>query len=219
MKRLAVILVILAAAASVSADRRFVASDIAGVGIKHPGKIVITNDSKSITAFQFHGDIRRALVSLKSTRSLRYTPFGDAVYNSAARLSTPVPPQYAKYFNEAAKAHGIDPRLLTLVARRESAFNPQAVSRVGAQGVMQLMPDTARFLGVANAFDARQNIFGGARYLKMLLQTFRGDLDLTLAAYNAGPGAVEKYRGVPPYRETLAYVADIRHAYEKIVEN
>jgi len=79
---------------------------------------------------------------------------------------------------------------------------------------MQLMPATARRLGVLDSFDARQNIFGGTRYLRTLLDTFGGDLDLTLAAYNAGPGAVEKYRGVPPYRETRAYVAAVRATYE-----
>ena len=99
--------------------------------------------------------------------------------------------------------------------RRESAFNVNAVSPVGASGLMQLMPSTAQFLGVNDVFDARQNIFGGTRYLRELLDTFNGDLDLTLAAYNAGPGAVQKYKGVPPYRETRAYVAAVRASYEK----
>ena len=80
---------------------------------------------------------------------------------------------------------------------------------------MQLMPATARYLGIKNVFDARENVFGGAKYLRTLLDTFHGDLDLTLAAYNAGPGAVEKYNGVPPFRETKAYVASIRAAYQR----
>ena len=79
---------------------------------------------------------------------------------------------------------------------------------------MQLMPITARRFGVIDRFDARQNIFGGTRYLRTLLDTFHGDLDLTLAAYNAGPGAVQKHQGVPPYRETRAYVTAVRKTYE-----
>jgi soluble lytic murein transglycosylase-like protein len=80
------------------------------------------------------------------------------------------------------------------------------------------MPATAQYLGVRNVFDARENIFGGARYLRTLLDTFNGDLDLTLAAYNAGPGAVVKHHGVPPYRETRAYVAAVRATYEKSLQ-
>ena len=97
---------------------------------------------------------------------------------------------------------------------RESAYNAAAVSPVGAGGVMQLMPATARYIGVSNVFDARENVFGGVRYLRTLLDTFHGDLDLTLAAYNAGPGAVQKYNGVPPYRETREYVRRVRASYE-----
>jgi soluble lytic murein transglycosylase-like protein len=94
--------------------------------------------------------------------------------------------------------------------RRESRFNQSAVSPVGACGLMQLMPATARVLGITDIFDARQNIFGGTQYLRRLLDTYQGDLNRVLAAYNAGPGAVEKYNGVPPYAETRAYVASIR---------
>ena len=83
---------------------------------------------------------------------------------------------------------------------------------------MQLMPATAKYLGVTNIFDPRENIFAGARYLRTLLDTFHGDLDLAVAAYNAGPGAVAKYKGVPPYRETQAYVAAVRANYEQSLE-
>ena len=119
---------------------------------------------------------------------------------------------YSNLFAEAARTYGVDPRLVVAVARRESAFNPNAVSRVGACGLMQLMPATARVLGISDIFDARQNVFGGTQYLKQLLDTYNGDIDRTLAAYNAGPGAVEKYSGVPPFAETRAYVASIRAA-------
>ena len=116
---------------------------------------------------------------------------------------------------EAARTHGVDPRLVAAVASRESAWNPNAVSPAGACGIMQLMPATARFLGLADLFDPRANIFAGTHYLRTLLDTFHGDLDLALAAYNAGPGAVQKYNGVPPYRETQQYVKIVRASYER----
>ena len=100
------------------------------------------------------------------------------------------------------------------VMRVESDFNPTVVSRAGAMGLMQLMPKTARSMGVADPFDARQNILGGARYLRILANRFKGDLVLTVAAYNAGEGAVEKYNGIPPYKETQRYVRRVlKHYY------
>lgn len=121
-----------------------------------------------------------------------------------------VPADLARIFEEAAQRYEIDVRILVAVARRESDFRRTEVSPVGARGVMQLMPETAELVGVRDSFDARQNIFGGARYLKMLDEMFDGDLDLMLAAYNAGPGAVRKHGGIPPYSETRAYVESIR---------
>lgn len=125
------------------------------------------------------------------------------------------------YRNEIASAaadYGVDTALLRAVIHAESAFNPLAVSNKGAQGLMQLMPSTANDLGVIDAFDVAQNIRGGARYLAQLLQTFDGDPRLATAAYNAGPGAVQKYGGVPPYDETRVYVervATLRDRYRK----
>ncbi len=115
---------------------------------------------------------------------------------------------------EAARAHGLDPRLVDLVIRMESGYNPRAVSPKGARGVMQLMPTTASMYGVRNLFDPLQNIRAGVRYLKDLFQRFNSDVSLALAAYNAGPDAVEKHRGVPPYDETRSYVRAILMAYQ-----
>ena len=206
-----------ASVSEVSAAAKFVASKASTS--KLPAQVVIRNDRKSITAFRFDGKIREALVSMRSTPlKLDYRPFGAVIYGSGASFSNQrVPSDLAPLFKEAAEKHGIDPRLLVAVARRESAFDSSVVSRVGAQGLMQLMPATATYLGVSQPFDPRENVFAGSRYLRMLLDTFRGDLDLTLAAYNAGPGAVQRYRGVPPYRETQAYVRAIRAEYENAI--
>ena len=111
--------------------------------------------------------------------------------------------------DQVAEKHGLNPVLLKAVVRAESDFNPRVVSRSGAMGLMQLMPETARSLGVKNPFDPMENLEGGARYLKSMIKRFDGDLKLALAAYNAGPGAVERYGGVPPYQETLSYVRKI----------
>lgn len=104
-----------------------------------------------------------------------------------------------------AAKHGVDPSLVKAVVKAESGFNPNAVSPTGAQGLMQLMPSTARALGVGDAFDPEQNVEGGVKYLRQQIDRF-GDVRLALAAYNAGPGAVARYHGVPPYRETRNYV-------------
>lgn len=112
-----------------------------------------------------------------------------------------------------ARAHGLDPRLVDLVIRLESGYNPRAVSPKGAKGVMQLMPQTAAAYGVRNLFDVEENLRGGVRYLRDLLEYFGYDLAKALAAYNAGPKAVEKHDGVPPYAETQRYVTNILAAY------
>jgi soluble lytic murein transglycosylase-like protein len=122
-------------------------------------------------------------------------------------------PAYLAYdaiIDEAAKLHGVDADLIHAVIQTESGFNALAESPSGAQGLMQLMPVLQKELGVDNPFDARQNIMAGTQYLKRLLMRHRGDIVLTLASYNAGPGNVSKYKGVPPFKETRAYLRKIK---------
>jgi hypothetical protein len=115
---------------------------------------------------------------------------------------------------EAARRHGLDPALVMAVVGVESGFQPQAVSPKGAQGLMQLMPGTARDLGVTNPFDPAANLDGGSRYLSSLVARYEGDLARALAAYNAGMGAVARHGGVPPYAETRAYVRKVLGRYQ-----
>jgi len=117
--------------------------------------------------------------------------------------------RYAELINAAAKKYGLDAQLLAAVAAVESNFDPRAISRKNAQGVMQLIPQTSARLAVQNPFDPAQSIDAGARYLREMLDRFHGDMKLALAAYNAGPDRVEQYRGVPPFRETQDYVAKV----------
>lgn len=121
---------------------------------------------------------------------------------------------FSQLIEQAAQKYGVDPDLIEAVIQTESNYDADAVSSAGAQGLMQLMPATASSLGVTDSFDPAQNINGGVKLLSQLLDQYDGNVKLALAAYNAGPGAVAKYDGVPPYKETQQYVSRVLGLYQ-----
>lgn len=136
-------------------------------------------------------------------RSWRYSDWSKPLFKT----------KFDKLIDEAARHFDVDAALVSAVIKAESDYNPREVSHKGARGLMQLMPSTAERFGVTNSFDPVANVYGGTRYLRWLLQTFEGNADLAVAAYNAGEGNVWKYNGVPPFRETLTYVRRVASVY------
>jgi soluble lytic murein transglycosylase-like protein len=151
--------------------------------------------------------IRRVAPSYAAPAAVPGLDGTGALGGAPSALPGDVP--FRTLFEDAGRRHGVDPLLLSAVARQESGFDPRAVSHAGAQGLMQLMPGTAAGLGVTDSFDPGQAVDGAARLLRQLLDRFDGRLDLALAGYNAGPGAVDRYDGVPPYPETRNYVRSV----------
>lgn len=125
-----------------------------------------------------------------------------------------VNPSYNDLIQTASGRYNIDAELIRAVIKAESDFNARARSQKGAMGLMQLMPETARLQNISDAYDPSENVEGGARHLRMLLDRYQGDLELSLAAYNAGSGAVEKHRGIPPFSETREYVRRVLRFYD-----
>ncbi len=148
---------------------------------------------------------RPAIALLPLTKNIRANVDVTTEY-----IAVPANQAYDDIIEDAAAHYDMDPDLIRAVMQAESAFHPFVVSRAGAEGLMQLMPDIADEMGVSDAFDPRENIMGGVRYLKRLLDYHDGNIDLALASYNAGPGNVQRYGGVPPFRETRNYVKTIK---------
>ncbi|RNF84424.1 lytic transglycosylase domain-containing protein [Montanilutibacter psychrotolerans] len=153
-----------------------------------------------------------------STRVLSFTvqtPPGEPAHAGLGNVGKPRIDRHAAQFRAAARATGVDDAWLRAIAHAESDFDAQAVSPKGAQGVMQLMPETSREYGVLDPYSPQQSIDAGARLLKSLMRRYRGDLTLVAAAYNAGIGTVTRYGGVPPYAETRAYIEKVKALHER----
>jgi soluble lytic murein transglycosylase-like protein len=142
-------------------------------------------------------------------------PYARGVSPTSDAPAPVAPEEIDRLVSANSATWNVDPALIKAIIANESGFNANATSDAGAQGLMQLMPGTASGLGVTNSYDPAQNVWGGTRYVRGLLDRFGGNTELAVAAYNAGPGAVEKYNGVPPYAQTQNYVQNVLASYEK----
>lgn len=160
-------------------------------------------------------DFQKILDANMSSEKTNSTPFANKIFSSELASTSSGNTDIDALIEQYSAKNGLDSAFVKAVIKQESGFQPKVTSSCGAMGLMQLMPATANSLGVKDAYDPEQNIAGGTKYLKGLLDRFGGDKSLALAAYNAGPNAVAKYNGIPPYKETQNYVKNIMSMYQK----
>lgn len=170
------------------------------------GSVLLNKDSLDVNGRIYNKDIAANVSMAQALQGLE-SEDGNNIAVPAGKS------QILGMINQVARKHGVDEKLVQALIKQESGFNPNAKSKSGAIGLMQLMPSTAKSLGVKDPYNAVQNVEGGVKYLKSMLNRYNGNIILALAAYNAGPGAVDKYSGVPPYKETENYVKNILANY------
>jgi hypothetical protein len=190
---------------------------LAAPGLRAEYVVLRSGQRLTVTGYELIGDMYRLQLKGGSVQ----VPADQVVAIEPEDVFVPVPPTpivkppYKELVEAAAKRYNIDADLITSVIAVESNFDPKAVSRKNARGLMQLLPETAAQLGVKNIDDPQENIDAGTRYLRDLLQKYNNDLSLALAAYNAGPDKVQLYGRVPPYAETISYVQRVKRGYDK----
>lgn len=176
---------------------------------------IITGQVQSVMQTLMMKLIERLIAKIeKNGQADGLTSGTTSTSTSNATASSTVSGNFSDLINQASQKYGVSAGLIQSIIKAESNFNPNAVSSAGAQGLMQLMPGTARGLGVTDSLDPAQNIEGGTKFLRRLLDHYDGNVRLAVAAYNAGPGAVDKYGGIPPYQETQTYVNRVLGYYQ-----
>ena len=184
------------------------------------GQALLTNVSKPSGSFeQFNKKVKTTYYKSSSDYDTNSNNYGSNDYGSSDASKSGSRNSYDNYIAASAARHGVDPGLMKAMMHTESAFNPNARSPVGAQGLMQLMPATARRFKVNNAWNPAENIEGSAKYIAWLMKRFNNNIEFAIAGYNAGEGNVDKYNGIPPFKETRNYVKSVMSRYHSLYKN